>query len=338
MITNFDYPLHYQKNSPIPNLVNYLSFLNTKSLQQAYLNQQNNLKSIQEETYIHANFKNIGSIACSIINMSQRYLAHIIGVKDTPYLYSVNGKPTLFDATELNNIMPRGSITDWTPNPTFGYARNTNHIFSKRDIAIMKAHCLRLLDPLNYFVTPSITFSDIDGSMAKNKNIGEYYQVQQYVREKYIQEYGKDVMDEFEKYALVPNSIHCFKTVLGKGEIISFNKIQFGFDIYKKTEKTKLIVPKSAVKKQQKYSESIQIDLAMYFLTHNNTYQQLDNNVLNCQTDRHGNTSYTLLKKLGLATDDRNILSNARIDDLILSSSGKRKETLIKVKQKYNIT
>ena len=332
MINSFEYPLHYQKQSPIDDYADFLAYLNTKVFPSKY----SKPKSIQEETYIHANFKNIGSPMSSIINKSQRYLAHIIGVKDTPFLYLQNGKEEIIEASELSKIMPRGNITDWVSDSALGYVRRSSNIISDRDLALMKAHCLRFLDPLNYFATPSNTFSNVDGTMAKNKNIGEYYQVQKYVRDKYIDLYGQEIIDEFNKYALVPSDSECFKTTLGKGQAISFNKIEYGFDVHKKRNQT-TNNHKTVGTPKHKYSESAQLELAMFFLTNDLTYSQLDKNVLKCSTDRHGNTSFTLIKKMGLVTDDKNSLSHYSIDDLISSANGKRKDTLNKVKEKYNL-
>lgn len=333
MISDYTYKLHYQPRSPISKIDDYLNYRNTKVLPAGFEG-----KSIQEEYYILAGYPNTGSVKSSVLNQSNRYLAHIIGVKDTPYY--INNK--VIPGSHLSKILPRGDMTDWKEE-NGKYVRKINSNLTEEDKKIIKAHFLRFFDPLNYFVTPSKDFHKKVGNMASQKNIGEYWALQQYVEEQYEKEYGQDVMEEFRKYALVPSTKDLkFKKYDSKGQEIIINLIKYGKslksdkDNKKNKENNKKTVAKKVKERQQKgqtrkYTEDDILSLVKYFLNNVDSYTKLDKDILKCDTDRHGSTSFSILRRKGFTTKDRNILKTKSLDDLIKSSEGKRKEILLKI-------
>lgn len=333
MVLNHTYKFHYQKSSPIPNLDDYLDYLKTQKLPEGFKN-----KSIQEEYYILSGYPNVGSVKGSVLNKANRYLAHIIGVKDTPFYF--NDKK-IVSGSRLTEILPRGDINDWKKE-NGRYIRKLNSNLSDDDKRIIKAHFLRFFDPLNYFATPSKHFHKHEGNLSNNKNIGEYWALQKYVEEQYEEIYGKEVMDEFRKYALVPplEDLKFNKFIPRSNELINVSSIKYGLEI--KKELKKIIVdesakplkdkPKQRKNKPQKYSDETKVLLIKHFLNNDDSYSYLDKEILKCETDRHGSTSFNILKQCGFTTQDRNILKIKAIDELISTSSGIRFELLMSIK------
>lgn len=239
MINDKTYKFHYQKTSPVPLKKDYLTYNADKVLPNNFTS-----KSIQEEFYILSGYPCIGSVKGSVLNQSNRYLAHIIGIKDIPYLLP-SGK--IITGARLKEILPKGNIIDWSDTPNSIRKINTN--LSEDDIKVLKAHFLRFFDPLNYFATPSNKCHIIDNKSSSNKNIGEYWKVQKYVEEQYEEIYGKDKLDEFRKYALVPDFNHKFKRYQDKTkDLISFNKVEIGKNIKNNTTNPQKIKKISKIK------------------------------------------------------------------------------------------
>lgn len=78
------------------------------------------------------------------------YLAHIMDVNGR-YLRD-DGSYKELSKSEIDWIFPRGVASDWTnsPNKIWHVSRNLSD--SEKELA--KAHCLRFLDPMNYYLTP----------------------------------------------------------------------------------------------------------------------------------------------------------------------------------------
>lgn len=210
------------------------------------------------------------------------------------------------------------------------YLSQKDHIrimdISEESKKVIIAKFLRFAHPFNYFLTPSKKHHVCGIKVYKN-DIGEEPLMVNYVKQYLEKTYPKEYKEFLEK-------IMWFDVKgtdsTGKEQI----DITFGKDVNKSGSKK---ISKVAKNKHNKYSEDVLLELIKCFLTNNVTYAQLDKDFLKCPTDRHGNTSYTLIKRLGFVTDDKNSLSHYSIDDLISSANGKRKDTLIKVKDKYNL-
>lgn len=184
---------------------------------------------------------------------------------------------------------------------------------------VIKAKFLRFAHPFNYFVTPRKK-NHICGEKVFDDDIGEDPRMINYMRQ-YLKSTYPDEYAEFVKAIMWFESSPSGCPATGK-EVID---ITFGSEVSKQKAHGR---PRSNDPRQAKYPE---IELAKYFLEHDDTYSQLDKDYLKCPTDRHGGTSFSILRKLGLATKDRGILKRLGMSDLIATASGKRKETLEKV-------
>lgn len=230
MLSDHSYGLHYQNREPIEK-EKYLEYINNNDINGICKElEKNNKKTIQEEFYISAGYPAIGTVRASVLNASQRYLAHIIGVKDTPYFFKESGK--MVPGEILSVILPRGKITDWGESSGGEILRTLDKSKIEQELKeydisleeakrIIRAHFLRFFDPVNYFATPSKNYHTKESNMGEKSNIGEYWRLQEYVEDQYQKKYGKEVMDDFRERALVPpESNQKFKKIIKKDEIV----------------------------------------------------------------------------------------------------------------------
>lgn len=150
-------------------------------------------------------YPSIGSVHCGILTPNYFYLAHIYGVKDYEYLRG-NNSTFMFDthSPESERIMPRGLVSDWTDKTgIIGKSRLINKKLSIEEKNLIKAHFLRLVDPLNYYVVPGPCHEKNAFFGEKKVSIGEFDHLNKFMARKYEQIYGKAVMDEFRKLALI---------------------------------------------------------------------------------------------------------------------------------------
>ena len=136
----------------------------------------------------------IGSVKGGVLTAEHWYLAHIVGIKSDVYVKS--GKQLNVD---IEKLYPRGEITEWKDDHGVK-VRKLNYSLSPEEKDIIKAHFLRFVDPLNYYVVPGEKFQ-------KNgicKQIGSSFRLNDYMRKKYDTTYCSDYKD-FEKKALAPD-------------------------------------------------------------------------------------------------------------------------------------
>ncbi len=130
------------------------------------------------------------------------YLAHIEGVNGC-YLRSSGGYSAL-NREESAHIYPRGEKEDWLHTP------NRIRIFKEYCLTdeeknIAKAHFLRFLDPMNFFITPKV--KDFSHSIENfTKNIGELAELVDYVKKQYAAIYGA----EFFEFLRLAKADDCF--------------------------------------------------------------------------------------------------------------------------------
>lgn len=168
MLNNREYPLHYDKS-----------------------------KSCEEIDI--AVFPNVGRVQAGVLTEANWYLAHIEEIKG-PYIRS-NGTYSKLDRTEKEILFPRGNTCDW--DTTEGYnVRHLNYSLSAEQKAIVKAHFLRFVDPLNYFLVPSWKNETNTIYENKKKSIGEYKYLTLHVSKKFKSAYAT-AMEEFCRNALI---------------------------------------------------------------------------------------------------------------------------------------
>lgn len=96
--------------------------------------------------------------------------------------------------------------------------RNLGYSLSAEEKSLVKAHFLRFVDPLNYYVTPGPKFE----TSSVCSRIGEYDILNSFMSSKFEILYGSKVMDEFRKKALIKKS----SSVTTGNEIIN---VSYGF-------------------------------------------------------------------------------------------------------------
>jgi hypothetical protein len=142
--------------------------------------------------------KNIG------INKAGWKLAHV---------FSVNGNDYNFNyKQETNGLFPRGIQQEWIRHNNSAYPyREIKREISINERNIMKAHFLRLANPINYFLVPKHEVDCI------NNNIGEYSELIQYVY-LYNRKYYFDIFEQYEKNVMYKKS-EILKTIEELGDI-----------------------------------------------------------------------------------------------------------------------
>lgn len=137
------------------------------------------------------------------------YVAHVIDTgKD---YFTVNGNKGLGLADICATFFPRGAYNDWVkqglsltnPNlaaniPGINYVRRMDYIGG---LDYLKAHFLRFVCPVNYFLTP-LCNTQQQGNNSKvvykkqnSVNIGELKDLQEYIIGMFNQKYGKDYVN-----------------------------------------------------------------------------------------------------------------------------------------------
>ena len=110
------------------------------------------------------------------------------------HLFSVNGNDYSFDyRNRISDLFPRGTRDEWEDGDNKYPRRLIDGRMSEDERTILKAHFLRLSDPLNYFLVPK-TSNEHD---KYGNNIGEHRPLLNYVFGKFSLRYG----DSFSTYA-----------------------------------------------------------------------------------------------------------------------------------------
>lgn len=115
------------------------------------------------------------------------YLAHIMDVNGS-YVREDNAYREV-STFESNKIYPLGTPEDWTASPDRIY--HTDYTLRDEEKSLVKAHFMRFLDPMNYYITPETKHCvHTVASLAENRNIGEYSHLTYYVQQQYMALYG----------------------------------------------------------------------------------------------------------------------------------------------------
>jgi hypothetical protein len=114
------------------------------------------------------------------------YLAHIIPVNNESFFN--------FENKNINDILTPGEKNDWKLTPNGYYERFLNYTLSEEEKKIARAHFLRFIHPINYFLVPNSNHVTI-------KKIGEDPAIINYMRKRASNLY-LDVYDDFLNLAL----------------------------------------------------------------------------------------------------------------------------------------
>ncbi len=105
----------------------------------------------------------------------QWYLAHIVAVNDEAFKGYRNA--------DITSIFTSGKREDWVLTPSGYYERYIKDSLNEVEKRIAKAHFLRFVDPLNYFLVPN-------SKRVSYKQIGEDYRIIDFMKRKYFEIFG----------------------------------------------------------------------------------------------------------------------------------------------------
>jgi len=193
-----------------------------------------------EESDINA-YPNIGNTRGGILTSKHWYLAHINGIK-SEFIRDNGTYRAIDNHIEVPRIYPKGSMSDWKPSKVSGcMIRELSYSLTPEEKNLVKAHFLRFVDPLNYYVTPGST-SEINSVC---KRIGEYEVLNNYISNKFESLYGTTAMDSFRKEALIKKPTY-YST--GREVINITYEVNISSAAPLKPTTTKTISPKKATK------------------------------------------------------------------------------------------
>lgn len=169
------------------------------------------------------------------LNDSGWYLAHIL-----PVGYNFAGKQ------RLTKVFPNPKRVEWELDPA--HIRRVDRSFTENEYAVLVAHFLRLVHPLNSFVIPKQDYVAYDG-----KNLGEEQEliniVQDYVKAEFPKEYA-----ELQTLMQIPEQEKVTDTV-GK---IHWAVSEYQIKKWRKTifkDKPKITLKKRSKKVKDQYDE-----------------------------------------------------------------------------------
>lgn len=157
------------------------------------------------------------------------------------HVFSANQNDYTFNYKKVASVIfPRGEYKDFTQIDGVSYPyRKIKQNISEEDLMKIKAHFMRVVHPINHFLTPIIKFQD---STTDIKDIGEYPKMIAYIKYKLNEIYG-NIFTEYLKIIMANDSIllpenNNIDLSYGKN-LIKLGKIKTSSTNYKKNPFTK---------------------------------------------------------------------------------------------------
>ena len=252
-------------------------------------------------------FENRGGINCGVLNFQNWYLAHINGVNDIQYC---NDRYNLSNAQINNLFFPKGLVSDWKQVSflkdfkNFKFNRNktkTNldrrvRIIDINDIyknfrqlepgatnaeidelykKLLKAHFLRFVHPINYFLVPSkkCEVNYIFGR--KNVSIGEYGHLIDYIKNKRKNIFSNALIERAEENMMLP-TVDISKMDYGSEKIyISYGAIYKNYSFLNDEQKVQVPAGYNTLEDfiKDNSGNGNQYNLIIYYSVSNKEYQ-----------------------------------------------------------------
>ena len=172
------------KKIEVPTAAEFAKIMKNRKIPLHYDN--GNTKSCEEADI--AAFPHIGNVRCGLLTQKGWYLAHIHGINQEKYIKS-NGE--VVTKSEIEYIFPRGNIKDWNNKDGY-FIRNLNYTLNNDEKEIVKAHFLRFIDPLNYFIVPGKKYEQHNIRFSNKNGIGEYNKLIIYMQNQYLKIFRKE--------------------------------------------------------------------------------------------------------------------------------------------------
>lgn len=232
------------------------------------------------------------------------YLAHIIGIKSSPY-YN-NGDKILVDE-KYPDLFSRGDLSEWKMHNGHK-VRKINRDLNSEEKAIVKAHFLRFIDPLNYYIVPSEKYQI---SSVKNQ-IGEDSDLNAFMSNVIADAYGKTTLEEFRETVMATKDLPTYED---KAINIKYAPIR--------------LRGKNAVK----YSLDDKYKVAGFFMRNNVGLIKMENQLLGLM-NKKGWVAKAILDSLGVENKRKGLLIKSDIDIEISKATGIFKHTLEEIKKR----
>jgi hypothetical protein len=241
------------------------------------------------------------------------------------HINSVNSDYNFNYANEKKELFPIGNQSDWIEKKGDDYFSRTIRL-SPLNIENHKhkviAHFLRLVHPMNYFLTPQKNRSNFD--------VGGSAEMIAFVREKNRKKYG-ELYDEFEKLILIEHSSDFSKTF---PEIINF-----GFNQVKKAKTNihgKFINIGETEKKIGSVIENNLIDLNRKHIMKKDDAIKLINKSFNLNLNTN-NTNLSNINSNGIWSVEPNIVRKSHNLYLVLNNNSSNKIHLFEIPANHKI-
>lgn len=119
------------------------------------------------------------------------------------HVFSANGKDYSFNYRGMSaTLFPKGKYGDYIIQGSATYPfRRVVGIVSSSDLQKIKAHFLRVVHPINYFLTPKV---DLQISSRGIKDIGEYSEMITLMKDILSKKYGR-VFTEYQRMIMAPS-------------------------------------------------------------------------------------------------------------------------------------
>ncbi|MCQ2584459.1 MAG: hypothetical protein MJ185_02620 [Treponema sp.] len=167
------------------------------------------------------------------------YLAHIVAVNDEPFFH--------FESKNINDIFTAGNQHDWETNKRGFMERYLDYQLSEEDKKIARAHFLRFVDPINYFLVPNSKHISVS-------KIGENPYLINFMRRRAYEIYG-DIYLDFLKAALSDPALISSESISSLGSVHLPNFVYSSSIVSNNTP----ILPKHNISSEQKKNKKVYI-------------------------------------------------------------------------------
>ena len=260
-------------------------------------------------------------------------IAHILNVGMD---YFVDGKSISLSQI-IHKYFSGGKRSDWKlHNDMNGEFFLRNYEVHPNARRFLIAEFLRFVHPFNYFLTPKKNCA----ATPVAKDIAEYKPLIDFVQAKYATLYG-DAYNEF--ISLVMSEKTIFSPVEGNNII----NLKYGLNNIKppvlKTISTKAIKTGNLQNSNRSVSfnsasitKDVEVSMVREYLVNSKTsFRKLEKQFVGIDSPARGGgfIAKKIINSYGITADMKGILSNNSIESVILSSTGKLKETLTMIKK-----
>ena len=257
-----------------------------------------------DESFI-ASYPHLINPPTGVFSKKHWYLAHIIGVKNSPYFD--NDGNQIFVDEKYPDLFSRGDLSEWK-NHNGHKVRKINRNLNEEEMALVKAHFLRFIDPLNYYIVPGEKYQ----ISAVRNQIGEDLDLNAFMSDVIADVYGKTTMEKFRK------------------EVMSTNCLPIYED---KTIDIKYGPVKLRGKNVAKFSLDDKYKVAGFFMRNDIGLIKIENQLLGL-TNKKGWVAKSILDSLGVENKRKGLLIKSNIDIEISLANGTFKHTLEEIKKR----